>query len=125
MIILFDGVCNLCNGVVKFITKRDKNKLFSFLSLQSNEGKEILNQYNINTLTTDSIVYVKNNKAFIKSNAAIAIANDLGGIYKILILLKILPSFINDYLYDFIAKNRYKFFGKNDTCEINFIKNDT
>lgn len=118
MTILFDGVCNLCNGVVKFISKRDKTKQFSFLSLQSKEGKELLNQFQINTLTTDSIVYVKKNKAFIKSKAAIAIAKDLGGIYKILILFQIFPTFFNDFIYDFIARNRYKIFGKNDTCEI-------
>ena len=120
MTILFDGVCNLCNGVVKFITKRDKENKFSFLSLQSDEGKKILNQYGINILETDSIVYVKNEKAFIKSNAAIEIARDLGGIYKILLVFKVFPLFINDYVYDFVAKNRYKFFGKNDTCEISF-----
>ena len=113
MIILFDGVCNLCNGVVKFITKRDSNKKFSFLSLQSADGKKLLNQFNINTLTTDSIVYIKNNQAFIKSRAAIEIANDLGGIYLFLMIFKIFPTKINDYFYDFVAKNRYKFFGKN------------
>lgn len=118
MTILFDGVCNLCNGVVKFISKRDKTKQFSFLSLQSKEGKELLNQYQINTLNTDSIVYIRNNKAFIKSKAAIAIANDLGGFYTIFILFQILPTFFNDFIYDFISKNRYKFFGKNDSCEI-------
>lgn len=120
MTILFDGVCNLCNGVVKFITKRDKENKFSFLSLQSDEGKKILNQYGINILETDSIVYIKNEKAFIKSNAAIEIARDLRGIYKILLVFKVLPLFINDYVYDFVAKNRYKFFGKNDNCEISF-----
>lgn len=118
MTILFDGVCNLCNGVVKFITKRDKNKKFSFLSLQSEEGKKILSRYNINALETDSIVYVKNNQAYIKSRAVLKIAGDLSGIYKIFIVFKIFPVFINDYFYDFVAKNRYKFFGKNDTCEI-------
>lgn len=120
MIILFDGVCNLCNGIVKFITKRDKNKEFSFLSLQSNEGKELLNHYQINTLNTDSIVYVKNNKAFIKSKAVITIAKDLGGFYKIFFLFQIFPTYVNDYFYDFVAKNRYKIFGKNESCEIIF-----
>lgn len=118
MIILFDGVCNLCNGVVKFITKRDYNKKFSFLSLQSEEGKKLLLQYKINSFTTDSIVYIKDNEAFIKSKAAIAIARDLGGIYKLLLVFKILPSFINDFFYDFVARNRYRFFGKNDYCAL-------
>lgn len=120
MIILFDGVCNLCNGVVKFITKRDPNKKFSFLSLQSSEGKKLLNLFNINALETDSIVYVKNNQAFIKSKAALEIAKDMGGIYLFLMIFKIFPTKINDYFYDFVAKNRYKFFGKNDSCEIDF-----
>ena len=120
MTILFDGVCNLCNGVVKFITKRDKENKFSFLSLQSDEGKKILNQYGINILETDSIIYVKNEKAFVKSNAAIEIARDLGAFYKTLLVFKVFPLFINDYVYDFVAKNRYKFFGKNDTCAISF-----
>ncbi|MFY7810093.1 MAG: thiol-disulfide oxidoreductase DCC family protein [Flavobacterium sp.] len=118
MIILFDGVCNLCNGVVKFIAKRDPNKKFSFLSLQSSEGKKLLNLFNINALETDSIVYVKNNQAFIKSKAALEIAKDMGGIYHFLMIFKIFPTKINDYFYDFVAKNRYKFFGKNDSCEI-------
>jgi predicted DCC family thiol-disulfide oxidoreductase YuxK len=121
MIILFDGVCNLCNGVVKFITKRDPNKKFSFLSLQSADGEKLLNQFNINALETDSIVYVKNNQAFIKSKAALEIAKDMGGIYLFLMIFKIFPTKINDYFYDFVAKNRYKFFGKNDNCEIDFL----
>jgi predicted DCC family thiol-disulfide oxidoreductase YuxK len=118
MIILFDGVCNLCNGAVKFISKRDKNKQFSFLSLQSNKGKKFLNQYHINTLNTDSIVYIKNNIAFTKSKAILRIAKDIGGIYKLVIVFYIFPTFINDFFYDYIAKNRYKFFGKKDNCEI-------
>jgi predicted DCC family thiol-disulfide oxidoreductase YuxK len=120
MIILFDGVCNLCNGVVKFITKRDLNKKFSFLSLQSSEGKKLLNQFNFNTLETDSIVYVKNNQVFVKSKAALEIAKDMGGTYLFLMIFKIFPTKINDYFYDFVAKNRCKFFGKNDSCEIDF-----
>lgn len=116
-IILFDGVCNLCNGFVHRIIAADKNDYFRFASLQSEAGQSLLkNHPNLQDLK--SIVYLDNGKIYTKSTAAIKISSHLGFTWKILQLGYILPVFLRDGIYNIIAKNRYKWFGKKDQCMV-------
>lgn len=115
-IILFDGVCNLCNSSVQFVLKRDKKNKFLFASLQSDAAEKLLLQFNIKNNELDSIVLIEGNKLYKKSTAALRIAKELGRFWNALYLFIVLPKFIRDWAYDFIAKNRYKWFGKKDSC---------
>ncbi len=117
-ILLFDGVCNLCNSSVNFIIKHDKKNYFQFASIQSETGQELLKKHNINASTTDSVVLIENNKYYIKSTATLRIAKHLDGLYPLLYAFIIIPSFIRNVVYDLIARNRYKWFGKRETCMI-------
>jgi len=117
-IILFDGLCNLCNGSVNFILKRDKVGKFKFASLQSEIGIELTKKYNIDTNIVDSIILIKNDNVFIKSSAVLEILKDLPIGWRILLIGIILPNFIRDWMYDLIVKHRYKIFGKKDECPI-------
>lgn len=118
-IILFDGVCNLCNTSVQFVIKHDKKDLFRFVPLQSDLGKKILNHLGINREHTDSIVLYEPGKAYYyKAEAALKIINKFGGYYKLLNLFRIFPKFISNAIYDYIAKNRYRWYGKQETCMI-------
>ncbi|NWQ42702.1 thiol-disulfide oxidoreductase DCC family protein [Bacillus sp. EB106-08-02-XG196] len=114
-IILFDGVCNFCNSGVQFIIKRDSNFHFKFASLQSETGQMLLNKYGISN-KIDSMIVIENEKVYIKSSAALRISKYLDGNWKYLTIFKFLPTFFRDFLYDILAKNRYKWFGKMDTC---------
>jgi len=117
--ILFDSKCNLCSKTVKRVMKLDKNKLFTFISNNSKYGKEIIKENNLNSITTETIVlFTTENKFLIKSDAAISIAVKLNPLFLIFNLLFVIPKNIRDRIYDYVAKNRYKWFGENDNCEI-------
>ena len=116
-IILFDGVCNLCDSAVQFIIKHDKKDIFRFISLQSDLGKEITNYLGINRTNLDSIILYQPGYAYYhKSQAVFKIAKDLGGIYSLSTIFSFLPSSITDNMYDYIAKNRYNWYGKKESC---------
>jgi predicted DCC family thiol-disulfide oxidoreductase YuxK len=118
-IILFDGVCNLCDSAVQFIIKYDKNDVFRFVALQSELGQEILKHIGINPKNIDSIILYEPGVAYYyKSSAAIQIAKNLGGIWHFATVFKIIPAGISNQLYDYIAKNRYKWYGKKESCMI-------
>ena len=118
-IILFDGICNLCNDTVLRIIKYDKKNSFIFTSLQSKIGQNILNKINIDTLKIDSIVLYNPAISYdIKSTAALKIMQDFGGFWKLTNVFWIVPEGIRNFVYDFIAKNRYKWFGKKESCMI-------
>ena len=117
-IILFDGVCNLCNGAVTFIIKRDKKDVFKFAALQSEIGQQLISKFNIDTSKVDSIILIDGDKHYEKSSAALRIAKQLSGAYPLLFGFMILPKFIRNAVYDYIAKNRYKWFGKKESCMI-------
>lgn len=117
-IILFDGVCNLCNSSVNFIIDKDVRNVFKFASLQSETGTKLIKNYNLTAENIDSVILVDNDRAYIKSDAALMIAAQLGGVYKILSFMRIIPKFIRDFFYDIIARNRYRWFGKKDVCRI-------
>lgn len=117
-VVLFDGVCNLCNWAVQFILKRDKKKQFLFASLQSKAGKELLRKYNLPEDYINSFVLIDNGKAYTKSTGALRAGKLLGGIHKVLYGFIIIPKFIRDRVYNFIAKNRYKWFGQQESCTV-------
>ena len=117
-IILFDGVCNLCNNAVQFVIKHDSSDKFVFAALQSATGQKLLQQYNLPQTGFDSFVLIQNGKVFLKSTAALQIAKQLSGPVKLLYGFIIVPSFIRNTVYTVIAKNRYKWFGKKDSCMI-------
>ena len=117
-VILFDGVCNLCNASVQFIIKRDKKQIFRFAALQSQFGQKVVDSFNLSDKKIDSVILLENNSVKIKSDAALRIAKQLGGIYSLLYVFIILPKFIRNSVYDFIARNRYSWFGKNESCMI-------
>lgn len=116
-IVFFDGICNLCNSWVKFIIKYDKKNRFKFASLQSEMGQNFLKERNLSSHSFDSIIlYQPNSAYFLKSDAVLQIFKLLGFPFSILSIFYIFPSFIRDKLYSLIAKNRYKFFGKSESC---------
>ena len=117
-IILFDGVCNFCNSSVDFIIKRDPKQNFRFASLQSEIGQELVKQSNINTDKVDSLILVSGERFFIKSTAALKIAQKLQFPWNLSYVFLIIPGFVRNIAYDFIARNRYRFFGKKETCRI-------
>lgn len=113
---LFDGECTFCAFWVKYILKKDKKDQFIFTSLQSNTGKQLLQEYKVPE-SVDSVVLISKGKAFIKSNAVFEIQRLLGGWRKIFLVFKVFPRFIRDIIYDLVAKMRYKLF-KRKTCEL-------
>ena len=115
-VIFFDGVCNLCNSTVQFIIKKDTKNVFYFASLQSDAAKNILLQYAERNFELNSIVFISNNTVYIKSSAVLRIFRNLGGGYKLLFVFWIVPKPIRDFVYDYIARNRYKWFGQKDQC---------
>lgn len=117
-IILFDGVCNLCNRSVQTVIRLDKKKTFQFASLQSNQGQALLKQYGLSVKELSSFVLIQNNKALTRSTAALTVARQLSGPVNFLYAFIIVPAFIRDAVYNIIAKNRYKWFGKRDACMI-------
>lgn len=117
-IILFDGICNLCNGAVTFIVQRDKHDHFRYAALQSEIGRTLTDKHGINTSKKESIILIEDNRCYTKSSAALRIARHLSGGYPLLYGCIILPTFIRDRLYDVIARNRYKWFGKRESCMI-------
>lgn len=118
-IILFDGVCNFCNYWVNFILKRDYKNQFKFAAFQTIKGKELLEKFNLPADKFDSFILISNDKIFKKSKAAFEIVKSLdGGWLRIFLAFKLLPISFNDFIYDLIANNRYKLFGKKDICRV-------
>ena len=117
-IILFDGVCNLCNSSVQKVIKNDSKNIFKFASLQSDFGQRFLNKNQLNSEEFDSIILIDGDKFYTSSDAALRIGKELKGIYKISSFLLWIPKFIRDGVYRIISKNRYRWFGKQNTCWI-------
>ncbi|WP_136481210.1 thiol-disulfide oxidoreductase DCC family protein [Cognatitamlana onchidii] len=119
-LVLFDGVCNLCNSSIQFIIKHDKQQHFRFAPLQGKTGQALIKTFNIDTAKTDSILLYspKTNDITYKSSAALKIAQNLNFPINMLAVFLILPAFLRNVVYDFIAKNRYKWFGKKESCMI-------
>jgi predicted DCC family thiol-disulfide oxidoreductase YuxK len=123
-VILFDGVCKLCNAWSKFIIKYDNRQRFKLCSVQSPEGQSILEYFNMPTDHFDTMLYVEGNLYFDKSDAFLNVVNKLGYPWRILYVFKIIPTGIRNWLYDRIALNRYSLFGKYDSCIMPSKDND-
>ncbi|WP_111671456.1 thiol-disulfide oxidoreductase DCC family protein [Algoriphagus litoralis] len=117
-VILFDGVCNLCNASIDFIIKRDKKDKFRVGALQEEAGKKLLSKFQVNPEYLDSLVLVEEDQVYFRSTAALRIARNLSGLWPLLYGFIILPSGIRDLIYDWIGKNRYRWFGKKNTCRL-------
>ena len=117
-IVLFDGVCNLCDGFVQFVMKRDKAGIFRFAPLQSEAGRVLLRHFNLDEAAMDTVVLIENGALHTKSTAALRTVRNIGGVWGLGYTFIILPKFIRNSVYDFIAKNRYRWFGKKDACMI-------
>lgn len=117
-VILFDGVCNFCNYWVNFVIKRDRKKQFRFASLQSENAKKILASYQYDSQQLDTVILIENGKVYTHSTAALRICRKLNGAWPLLYGLIIFPRFIRDWVYKLIAKSRYAWFGRSETCRI-------
>lgn len=116
-IVLYDGVCNLCNASVRFIINRDPDGLYRFAHLQSPTGRELALRYDIDTAITDSFVLIARDRASIKSDAWLAILESLGGIWSAARALRVIPRPVRDAVYDLVGRSRYRLFGKTAHCQ--------
>lgn len=117
-ILLFDGVCNLCNQTVQQVIKADREGIFRFASLQSDFAKEHLKHFNTETEKLETIYLLVDGKIYDRSNAVLEIAKKLGDLWQLFYVFKIVPSFIRDAVYNLISRNRYRWFGKQESCMI-------
>jgi predicted DCC family thiol-disulfide oxidoreductase YuxK len=115
-IILFDGVCNLCNGFVRFVISHDKRGQFKFASLQSEAAQKILEPFNFPLDDLKTIVLLEDSKIYLRSRAVLRIVKHLDGIWKISSVLSVFPPFLSDRVYNLVSAHRYKIFGKTDSC---------
>lgn len=117
-LILFDGVCNLCCGWVMFLIKLDKKATLKFASLQSEAGKNVTKELGLSSDIMETVIFIKDKHYFVYSDAVLEILNELGGIWKVTKVFKLIPKLIRNYLYIQIAKRRYRFFGLRTSCLI-------
>jgi len=115
-IIIFDGVCNFCNGSVNFIIRRDPDKEFTFTPMQSELAKELVQKHGIDNVGFDSFVLIKKQQCYLRTDAAIEIANGLTGYWYLFSVFKIVPRPIRDWFYRLFARNRYEVFGRTEYC---------
>ncbi len=123
-IVLFDGVCNFCNGTVQFIIARDKGNKFLFASLQSDAAKSLLKKHQLEDMQKDldTIIYIQEEQVYFRSDAILEIARHLNGIYKALYYLKVLPKFFRDGCYRLFSRHRYLLFGKKESCMLSSVE---
>lgn len=118
-IILFDGVCNLCNSSIQFVIKRDTDDMFRYAALQSEIGQKLISERNIDTENIDSIILIEPGVAYYtKSDAALQVGKSLKGYRTISSVFNLIPSGLRNIIYDFVARNRYRWYGKKDQCMI-------
>ena len=117
-IILFDGVCNFCSFWVNFVIKRDRKDLFRFAALQSEKAKEMISKFNFDASKQDTFILIAGDKLYTKSTAVLMICKQLNGLIKVLFPLIVLPKFFRDFIYDLVAENRYKLFGRKESCRV-------
>jgi len=117
-ILLFDGVCNLCNSLVNFIIKRDPTGKFKFATLQSETAKKLIKNLGLVADDPDSVVLITGDKYYLKSTAGLHVLKELGGLWKLMYVFIYIPEPVRDFVYDLIARTRYKVFGRRETCMI-------
>lgn len=117
-VIFFDGVCNLCNNSVDFIIKRDKQATFQFASLQSDVASRLLSQHDYTVGEMTTLVLLQDGQIYTRSRAALEICRKLDGLWPLLYIFRWVPAFIRDSIYNWVSRNRYRWFGKRDSCRI-------
>ncbi|MBE0570161.1 MAG: thiol-disulfide oxidoreductase DCC family protein [Ignavibacteriaceae bacterium] len=117
-IILFDGVCNFCNFWVNFVITRDKKDSFRFAAMQSEKAKELANKFDIDISSMDTFILINDDDKYVKSTAALNICKQLTGPIKMFYPFILVPKIFRDFVYDMIAKNRYKLFGRRQSCRV-------
>jgi predicted DCC family thiol-disulfide oxidoreductase YuxK len=115
-VVLYDGMCNLCSGVVAFTLRRNQKGHLRYAALQSESGRNILRECGLDSDRIDSFVLVENGAAYMKSSAALRLAKHLGGAWPLASALLVVPRFLRDAAYDFVARNRYRWFGRRQSC---------
>lgn len=115
-VILFDGVCNLCNGFVQFVIRYDRREHFRLAALQSAAGRRALHHIHAANYRLDSVVLIENGKIYLRSTAALKILRRLGGLWPLAYAAILLPAFLRDAIYVVVAKNRYRWFGRQESC---------
>jgi predicted DCC family thiol-disulfide oxidoreductase YuxK len=118
LLVLFDGTCNLCDFSVNFIIKKDKSSQIKFIPSQSKAGKKIIKDLGIKTELSKTVIFLKRGEPFYRSNAALEIIKYLDSFWKYLYILKIIPAFIRNSIYDLISRKRYQWFGRKESCMI-------
>ena len=118
-ILLYDGKCNLCDGLIRFLIKRDRQKSIDLLTLHEKEGRQIRSDIGFSEKIPDSIIFIDQQGIFIKSQAIFRIIEYLGGSWKILLFFKLFPDRVNNFIYDTVARNRYRIFGQRYECSFN------
>jgi len=117
-IVIFDGVCNFCNGAVNFIIKRDPEAVFAFTPMQSELARELVVKFNVPNVGVDTFLLIKNDRCYVFSDAALEIARNLAGLWFLFNVFKIVPRPIRDAAYKLFARNRYKLFGRTEACMV-------
>jgi predicted DCC family thiol-disulfide oxidoreductase YuxK len=117
-VILFDGLCNFCNGAVNFVIKRDTKAVIQFAPLQSGKGRLFLRQFNLPPFDMKSFIFIEDGKMYMQSTAVLRVCRHLKGLWPLLYGFIIVPKFIRDGIYNWMAKNRYKWFGMREQCMI-------
>jgi predicted DCC family thiol-disulfide oxidoreductase YuxK len=115
-IVLFDGVCNLCDQSVQFIIQRDPKQHFKFAPLQSDLAKDLLQRHDLNPKDLERVVLIENGKAYTHSTASLRVVRHLSGAWPLLYVFILVPRFIRNAVYRWVARNRYRWFGKKDAC---------
>jgi predicted DCC family thiol-disulfide oxidoreductase YuxK len=117
-VLLFDGICNLCNSTVQFAIKRDLPGRLKFASLQSHSGQAMLKKFGLPESDFDSLVFITGGNCFLRSSAVLHVLKELGGGWKLLYIFIVIPRPLRDFFYNILAKNRYKLFGRRTTCMV-------
>jgi predicted DCC family thiol-disulfide oxidoreductase YuxK len=117
-LLLFDGVCTLCNASVDLVIRNDSKRRFRFASLQSEIGQRLLKEHGLSQSEFDSVLYLHNGVLHTKSGAALRIAAQLDGLWPMFAMFRVIPPFLRDAVYSWIARNRYAWFGKRETCRV-------
>lgn len=117
-IVMFDGVCNFCNSSINFIIRKDKEDYFRFLTLQSEKGKAIIERHHLDPENLQTVILLENGRIYTRSTAALRIVRHLKGGWKLLYAFVIVPPVIRDFVYNIIAKNRYRWWGKQEACMV-------
>ncbi len=117
-VVLFDGVCNFCDGAVQFLIRHDRHGRLRFAAYQSDAGNQLARRYGIDPEKLETFAFICRGRAFVRSDAGIAVAAALGGVWRLAVMLKLVPRFLRDAVYGFIARHRYRWFGRKESCMV-------